>query len=290
MCGLNSNGPDLPNYQAHVAGDVVGHMAVRVHTYILRLFGVGNLYSVESFLVIVYSLLGAKICINSRYSLLSITLFTIFFLFSYESVSLYGNILRQGTASFLVLLVYPFNKDEGISVIRSFVLFLACFIHLSALPLIVWLLVLSDRLTIKIKFFPSKHFLVSLAILVTALYLASDYFVSRLEVLVHNREFFTDIWGYLYAFFCFFLSLVLVQFSGKSHKWTVICLFLIFLCTVMFGEFGQRVLISLSFGSLVYVLGSRRVGFQMVLLIFFSIIISSSVMFYKNSYFFEILN
>ena len=286
ILGLKSSGPDLLNYQAYQAGELTGHIAIQIYIFITQLFGVGQLYGIESFLIIVYALLSSKLNMNARNGVLTTAVFTLFFLLSYESASLYGNILRQGFATFLVLFLYPLDRSEKFGVFQIFGLGLCMLIHLSALPLIFWLSIMERRFVKKIS---KKIYMIAALLFFVVLYIGFDFLIARFYVLGNNRDLMVDFSGYFYAAFSFFLSMILVKVPGRRRiylfKWFLVVIF----ATAIFGEFGQRVLIGLSFVTVFYILQKQVVSNFVVLVIAMKIGISSLAMIYKIGFFFEVL-
>jgi hypothetical protein len=289
VVGLRSSGPDLVNYQAFEVGDLSGHFAVQLHTRILSFLGVGTLYGTEYVVTVIYFLLSVKICRHAHAPLLSILLFTLVFLFSYESVSMYGNILRQGFSVFLVLMIYPMGNIKEISFLRLFMLLFSGLIHPSALVALFWIFILDSRVSMPFSILKSRVNWFAFAALLMFAFFFKDYVLSRLQLLNH-RDLISDFMGYAYSLFLFICSLILIKLSGRSYRWALSWFLIFFLSTIAFGEFGQRVLMGLSFVSIFYILSYNRLSPLSITIILMSVSTSSLVMFLKNSYFFEVLS
>ena len=72
-------------------------------------FGLNRVFSVEPVVIVIYLLPAQRVLFCAIGSLIKLRLSTLIFLFSYESIALFGNILRQGFAVFVFCMFHPWK-------------------------------------------------------------------------------------------------------------------------------------------------------------------------------------
>ena len=288
LVGFHSTGPDLANYQAFESGELNGHFSVQLHINALRLLGLTRFFGIESVVIAIYFLLALRVLICAGGSLIKLLLFTLVFFFSYESISLFGNILRQGFSVFILCMLYPWKSKSKISGFRKLALTFTVLIHPSALFNLLGILILSRRLELSIFKIDKKSLFLVLALLIIILSIFGGYFFSRLQVVL-NRDVQDDLLGYCYALFLFGMSFLLIRLSGinpaKNYHW----LLAVLLVTMFFGEFGQRLLIGLSFSLTYFVLVAGAIRPPVCWLLLVAIGSSIVIKVFQGNYFFGVL-
>lgn len=288
LVGFHSTGPDLANYQAFESGELNGHFSVQLYINALRLFGLTRFFGVESVVIAIYFLLALRLLICASGSLIRLLLFTLVFFLSYESIALFGNVLRQGFSVFIFCMLYPWKSKSKISGFRKLILTFLVLIHPSALFNLLGILILSRRLELSIFKVDKKSLFLVVTLLIITLSIFGDYLFSRLQVVL-NRDFQNDLLGYCYALFLFCVSFLLTRLSGinptKNYQWLLVVL----LVTVFFGEFGQRLLIGLSFSITYFVLVSGAIRPPVCWLLLMAIASSMAIIVFQGNYFFGVL-
>lgn len=172
---------------------------------------------------------------NFESILIAYILLMLYFFMSYSANSLFGNILRQGMSTIILLLAFKLSQTST----RIPIVFTSILIHFSSL--IVYVFTLYNRRQVK-HLISFKTF--TLVILFSTLIIV--FFNDRILVLVERRVS-KDLSGFLFVYFLIIVRCVFFRnFLASSQKVLIIYLTVLF-CLVIAGEYGQRILISLIF-------------------------------------------
>ena len=184
---------------------------------------------------------------------------------------------------------YPWKSKSKISVLRQVILICTVLIHPSALFNLLWILILDRRLELSIFKLDKKSIFLVPPLLIIIISIFGDYFFSRLQVVL-SRDIQDDFLGYCYTLLLFGMSFLCIRLSGINAAQNYHWLLVVFLVTVLFGEFGQRLLIGLSFSMTYFVLVSGAIRPPVCWLLLVAIGSSMVIKIFQGNYFFGVLS
>lgn len=231
---MDSIGPDINNYMNRFNPDL-NFLTRYVFSLLIRWSR--PLLDANLISMFFVSLLAFNFKLKNLHDIMvTYLLLMLFFFLSYFSNVLFGNILRQGLASVLLLLALNCSSR----LINIITLILSSTIHLVSLPAYAMynLAHYSYKEKLKVKY-----------ILFSTLMLAAvfTFYFDRISRLL-DRNFIEDSSGFVFIFLLLLIRLALVKNylitnNNIQNAFTTFGIFLL----VFFGEYGQRVLISLIF-------------------------------------------
>ena len=232
FCNVGSKGPDIKAYMLFTndTGHGFAHQA-----FIILLLIFKQYLPIELFM----TLLGPLLIFTFKFRKFTDLVFAILailliFHFSYSANSLLGNILRQGVGTVIfIILFYIFSRRRWLAVT-------SVFFHQALLVVYFLQSMMNSKFR---NIIGNKYRIVFFAICCVSFLLV---FEDRV-VTLFGRVTFDDLPGFLAVYLLFIVRLFL--FYTLSHRnltnWLVVVFSL--LAGLLFGEFAQRILISLIF-------------------------------------------
>ena len=253
--GLQSIGPDISNYQAFQADKLEGHLAVQIYTETAQFLSLGWLLDIEQLVILQFLILSLFISCTVRKPIGPLLAFWCMFFATYEGSLLFGNVLRQGLALTMLMMSLPFALQGKALTVSLVLILLASIIHPGSLIVGAWFFILRHASWL----FRIHRLTLSLiaCVMVSYLFMSHPYIQLRISLLA-ERDWREDWTGYAFCAMLFFLiSLVSVsQGPSTMRRLALVCGLVILL--FFFGEFGQRIIVAISFVSaFLYLLDSR---------------------------------